>query len=129
MPPKALVQVYFKPPETPEDPNGGNSGGSAVDSGSSTSGKEDSGSKKKKKSGTGEGDTGVSTVVNGIANLFESPDGVSGNALSFNGIRSIIRTGDSTPLRALLILLILLILIFIGVLRLLYRKKNDGNKQ
>ena len=129
MPPKALVQVYFKPPETLEDSNGGNSGGSAVDSGSSTSGKEDSGSKKKKKSGTGEGDTGVNTVMNGIANLFESPDGVSGNSLSFNGIRSIIRTGDSTPLRALLILLIVLILIFIGVLRLLYRKKNDGNKQ
>lgn len=129
MPPKALVQVYFKPPETPEDPNGGNSGGSAVDSGSSTSGKGDSGSKKKKKSGSGESDTGSASIVNGISNLLESPGSVSMNALSLNGIRNLIRTGDSAPLKALIILLIVLLLMFAGVLGLLNRKKKDGNKK
>ncbi len=128
MPPKALVQVYFKPPETPEDPNGGN-GGSAVDSGSSTSGKGDSASKKKKKSGSGETDTGNASTVNGISNLLENPGSVSMNALSLNGIRNLIRTGDATPLKALIILLIVLLLMFAGVIGLLNRKKKDGNKK
>ncbi len=128
MPRKALVQVYFKPPETPANPGGGN-GGSSVDSGSSTSGKGDSGSKKKKKSGSGETDTGSASTVNGISNLLESAGSVSMNALSLNGIRNLIRTGDSAPIKALIILLIVLLLMFAGVIGLLNRKKKDGNKE
>lgn len=134
MPPKTLIQVYFKPPETPEEPKGGDSKTStdpepSTDSESSIIDTGDTGSKKKKKSGSGESDTGSASTVNGISNLLESPGSVSMNALSLNGIRSLIRTGDSAPLKALIILLAVLLLMFAGILGLLNRKKKDGNKK